>query len=250
MSRTHKGARRRAKQQMLTFKQGRRSLKAALRMSRFITVPGVPEEQTVGAWARHLQRCDENHHAWVQLQATLRYQEQPEAIGAPDVGPEQGCYEYHPDAEFPEEYYPHHDFDQSSTCNRCSYSPDWCVFGEWGEHPDVIGPEWFECTEEVAWRAIRACAFPMPMCDSHKRAHEQNPDTLADPGDRFLRFEPYNQHTDNSNYFDSYFNHGYRDDGTWTWDSECHCDTPREHEAQADPGDDGFWTPSPTTTST
>lgn len=75
MSRTSKPERRKAKQQMLTFKQGQRNIKALLRMARFITLPGVPEKNTVGEWARHLRHCEANHHAWVALKATVHVRE-------------------------------------------------------------------------------------------------------------------------------------------------------------------------------
>lgn len=75
MARTPKPERHEAKRQMLTFKAGQRHLKTLLRMQRFITVPGVPEKQTIGTWARHLRDCHESHHARIALQATLRVRE-------------------------------------------------------------------------------------------------------------------------------------------------------------------------------
>lgn len=71
MTRTTKAERREAKTQMLTFKQGQRHLRALLRVSRDISLPGVPHKGSVGDWARHLRYCKESHHAWVELQARV-----------------------------------------------------------------------------------------------------------------------------------------------------------------------------------
>lgn len=76
MSRTTKSERRRAKQQMLTWKRGQRYLREILNLSKAVKLPGVPHQAGVGEWARHLRRCDqlgsiESHAAYVRLQVPI-----------------------------------------------------------------------------------------------------------------------------------------------------------------------------------
>ena len=81
MSRTSKPERRKAKQQKLTLDKAQRELKSVLRMSRIIALPGVPHQGSINEWVRHLRQCEENHHAWVRLQATVRYRKVPTGEG-------------------------------------------------------------------------------------------------------------------------------------------------------------------------
>lgn len=71
MNRTTKPERREAKAHMLTFKKGQRHLRELLGVSRNIRLPEVPHNGSVGDWVRHLRRCQESHHAWVQVQAKV-----------------------------------------------------------------------------------------------------------------------------------------------------------------------------------
>lgn len=72
MTRTTKTERRRAKQQMLTWKKGQRYLKRLFRNAVAIELPGVPHKGGVNDWAHHLRRCDESHAAYLRLRVPLR----------------------------------------------------------------------------------------------------------------------------------------------------------------------------------
>ena len=136
---------------------------------------------------------------------------------------ERGCYEFNPDKKFPEEYYPEHLWDQYGySCQRCDYTPDYCIEGSWETTMNSIGPEFFECSSDTSWRLIRACGYPLPLCDSHKQEAERSPSMFVDKGDRLVRFEPYDRNTANDNYSESYHYHGYNKGEKW--DGDCHCD--------------------------
>jgi hypothetical protein len=161
---------------------------------------------------------------------------------------ELGCYEFNPTEEFPQESYPRHLFEKDGyygdACVRCGYEPEQCSQGYWYESLDFIGKEWEPCGEDVAWRAIRDCGFPMPLCEDHKQEAERSPSMVVDEGDRLLRFAPYDPATNNDWYTDAYYHHGYKDDGTWNREAdECHCDTPKEPKEKDDPFLSGFLTP-------
>lgn len=159
---------------------------------------------------------------------------------------ERGCYEFNPTEEFPEEFYPEHLFDQHGySCERCDYTPDYCIEGEWGTSMNSIGPEFFECDADASWRVIRACGFPIPLCDNHKQTAERSTSSYVDKGDRMLRFEPYNRNTANDNFSESYYHHGYRDNGKWTWEDDCHCGWEAIERSADESSGTSFWTLSP-----
>lgn len=84
MSRTSKSERRKAKQMKLTLDKAQRELKAMLRMSKIIALPGVPHQGSINDWVRHLRQCEANHHTWVRLQATVSYQQGTQVGDKPD----------------------------------------------------------------------------------------------------------------------------------------------------------------------
>lgn len=158
---------------------------------------------------------------------------------------ERGCYEFNPDEAFPEECYPQHLFDAHDyACQRCDYTPDYCIEGTWGTSMDSIGPEFFECGADASWRLIRACGYPIPLCDTHKGEAERSLSSYVDKGDQFVRFDPYDRSTANDNYSESYHYHGYKKGDEW--DGDCDCDD--KDGAVDEISWEGFLTPSPSAT--
>jgi hypothetical protein len=115
-----------------------------------------------------------------------------------------------------------HDFrEDDGYCDRCEYQADTCVYSWSYTSMDSIGPEWDECGETAAWRAIRNCRSPLPLCDQHKRDWEKGKldFELAPKGDVLLRIDPYDPLTGEDRFAEDASWHTTNEEGT-----ACRCD--------------------------
>jgi hypothetical protein len=158
------------------------------------------------------------HHDWPPSGPCRRCDAEPDPEEDDTADPKLVCWD---SDEADAQGFTTHQFGEFGSCERCEYTPDTCVYGWYYTSMDSIGPDWDECGQDAAWRAVRRCRNRLPLCDEHKRDYEQGKldYVLAPEGDVLLGFEPYDPLTGDDNYSESYHWHDAHEDM-----SECRCD--------------------------